>query len=76
MHEHDEERALGCTAVAFDREELFPQRLALTLARLDVKKFGGIVHIASGLNVVGPESAASVKRLVPLALLHVPAHKS
>lgn len=31
LHEHDEERALSSTTVAHDREELFPEVLALAL---------------------------------------------
>lgn len=57
LHEHDEESALSRTAVALDHEKLFPERLASTLSSFNLKQLGGVVHVASSLDVMGSESA-------------------
>jgi len=72
LHEHDEERALGCAAVALDTEELFPKRLALTLRSFDLEQFGRVVHIASSLDFVRSKSARSPEGFCPSLLFHVP----
>lgn len=72
LHEHNKESALCRTTVAPDSEELFPQRLALTLAGLDIEELGGIVHVTGGLDLVGSESAGGLEGFCPTSLLHVP----
>lgn len=72
LHEHNKESTLRSTTVAPDSEELFPQRLALALAGLDIEKLGGVVHVARSLDFMGPESAGGLEGFCPPALFHIP----
>lgn len=72
LHEHNKESALCSTTVAPDSEEFFPQRLALTLAGLDIEELGGIVHVTGGLDLMGSESAGGLEGFCPSSLFHVP----